>query len=109
MNEDQSVGSPSGNGDGGPMARAAAFIGEGRLDDAKEICQQVLHGNEDNIDAIYAMGWIAFCRQDFEDARARFQRVIELNPRHARAHNNIGTLLMTGGTMPARADTWKRP
>ncbi len=79
------------------MARAAALIGEGRLDEAKTICQQVLDGNSDNGEAIYAMAWISFCRQDHEDALARFQRVIELNPQHARAHNNIGTILMTAG------------
>ena len=28
------------------MAQAVAFIGEGRMDEAKAICEQVLDGNE---------------------------------------------------------------
>jgi tetratricopeptide (TPR) repeat protein len=72
----------------------AAFLKEGRLDESKVICEQVLDGNGDNVDALYAMGWIAFCQQDHDTALARFRRVIELNPKHARAHNNIGTILM---------------
>ncbi|MCZ6814831.1 MAG: tetratricopeptide repeat protein [Alphaproteobacteria bacterium] len=101
MSDDQPGGSISGNGEGGPMAQAVTFIGEGRLDEAKAICEQVLDGNGDNVDAIYAMGWIAFCQQDQETALAGFRRVIELNPEHARAHNNIGTILKNAGDAAA--------
>jgi tetratricopeptide (TPR) repeat protein len=97
MSDDQPGGSISGDGADDPMVQAVAFLKEGRLDDAREICEQVLDGNGDNVDALYAMGWIAFCRQDQDAALARFGRVIELNPKHARAHNNIGTILMNAG------------
>ena len=72
MSDHQGGGSISGNGEGGPMAQAVAFIGEGRMDEAKAICEQVLDGDGDNVDAIYAMGWIAFSQQDHETALARF-------------------------------------
>ncbi|MFB3054323.1 MAG: tetratricopeptide repeat protein, partial [Alphaproteobacteria bacterium] len=90
------------------MAQAVAFIGEGRLDEAKAICEQVLDGNEDNVDAIYAMGWIALSQKDHETALARFRRVIELNPEHARAHNNIGSILMTAMDAEAAAGHFER-
>ena len=96
MSDDQAGGSVSGNGEGGPMVRAVALLQEGRLEEAKSICQQVLDGNGDDVDAIYAMGWIAFCQNVREKALADFRRVIELAPEHARAHNNIGTILMNG-------------
>ena len=97
MSDDQPGGGISGNGGDDPMVQAVAFLKEGRLDESRAICEQVLDGDGDNVDALYAMGWIAFCQQDHDTALARFGRVIELNPEHARAHNNIGTILMNAG------------
>ncbi len=90
------------------MAQAVAFIGEGRMDEAKAICEQVLDGDGDNVDAIYAMGWIAFSQQDHETALARFRRVIEFKPEHARAHNNIGMILMIARDAEAAARHFER-
>jgi len=97
MSDDQPGGGNLGNGAGGPMVQAIALLKEGRLDESKAVCERVLDGNGDHVDAIYAMGWIAFSQRDQETALARFRRVIELNPAHARAHNNIGMILMKAG------------
>jgi predicted O-linked N-acetylglucosamine transferase (SPINDLY family) len=79
------------------MVQATELLKAGRLDESWAICAQVLAGNKDNVDALYAMGWIAFCKQDPDTALVLFRRVIELNPKHARAHNNIATILMNAG------------
>ena len=97
MSKEQPGGGIPGSAEHDPMVRAATLISEERLDEAKKICEQVLDGDGDNVDAIYAMGWIAFCQQDQDVALSRFSRVTELNPGHARAHNNIATILLNTG------------
>ncbi len=42
MSDHQPGGSNLGNGEGGPMVQAVAFIGEGRLDEAKRSTFQKL-------------------------------------------------------------------
>ncbi|HSR55700.1 MAG TPA: tetratricopeptide repeat protein, partial [Alphaproteobacteria bacterium] len=61
------------------------------------ICEKILAEDADHVDALYVLGWIAFGRKDLRTALDHFQRVIKLKPDHARAHNNIGTVLMTAG------------
>ena len=48
MSDNQTGGSISGNGGDDPMVQAVTFLKEGRLDESKVICEQVLDGNGDN-------------------------------------------------------------
>lgn len=97
MNDDLANGGASGTGQTAPMEQALAHLRAGELDEARGICETILESDPNNIDALYALGWVAFGRKDLKTALGRFGQVIKLNPRHARAHNNIGTVLMNLG------------
>ncbi len=97
MSDWQSGGPAGSNGGGSAMARALALIQTDHLDEAKVICDQLLEADGNNVDALYALGWIALRKEEGEEALRLFGRVVERKSDHARAHNNLGTLLMTGG------------
>ncbi|MDH3241460.1 MAG: tetratricopeptide repeat protein [Alphaproteobacteria bacterium] len=97
MSDKSANGGAPASGQPAPMEQALAHLRAGRFDESREICETILASDPDNIDALYALGWVAFGRKDLKTALGCFQQVVKLNPRHARAHNNIGTVLMNFG------------
>jgi Flp pilus assembly protein TadD len=96
MSDWQNGGPAAFDGGENSMENAMALIRSDRLDEAKAVCETLLEAGED-ADVVYALAWIAFRKRDGDEAHRLFSRVVELKPDHARAHNNLGTLLMTGG------------
>lgn len=86
-----------GSGETKPIDQAIQHLRAGRFDEAGAILDKILEGNSEDIDALYAQGWVAFGKKDPKTALDYFMRVIRLKPDHARAHNNIGTVLMNLG------------
>ena len=74
--------------------KLTSLIQAGRLDEASAICETILRVKPSDVDATYALGWIAFCQKDHRKALDLFYKVVELKPDHSRAHNNLGWLLI---------------
>jgi len=91
MNQNQST---SGKDAARQMKNVIELLRASRFDEAKVICEQILQGDADNVDAIYALGWIALYQKNMPTALEAFNRVIALKPDHSRAHNNLGWILM---------------
>ena len=97
MNGESTNGGAPNAGETQPMEQALAHLRAGRFDEAREICEAIRASDPENIGALYILGWVAFGRKDLKTALEHFRLVVKLNPRHARAHNNIGTVLMNAG------------
>ncbi len=97
MSDDTASGPAANPGGGQQMEQALDHLKAGRFDEAKAICEKILEANKEDVDALYALGWIAFGKKDAKAALDHFRHVVRLKPGHARAHNNIGTVLMSMG------------
>lgn len=64
----------------------------GQLTMAAEHFDDVLLIESDNLAALYRLGNISFRHQELDRAANYFGAVIELNPRHARAHYNVAVI-----------------
>lgn len=66
---------------------------EGRASEAEACYRQVLQWQTDNPIALNLWGVIAAEQEEYEIARERIARAIELNPNYYGAHNNLGNVL----------------
>ncbi len=69
---------------------AVALIGENRLDQAREILENILRLEPDNVDALVNIGTVAYRSGEFALALQHYQKAVRLNPRHAMAFSNMG-------------------
>ncbi len=77
----------------GDINDAISHYGEGRLPQAKEICQKILADDPDHPKALSMLGVIACAFGDAERAVELVSRAIQVKPDYAEAHNNLGNLL----------------
>lgn len=89
---------------GNLIAEAQDLIKRNHLSEAEQICNKLVAANPDDVDALYALGWIALCHEKVDIAVEKFRRVIDLQPGHGRAHYNLGTILMTSGRLTDAAE-----
>ncbi len=52
-----------------------------------------------NVDAIYNQGVILWNAGKLQEAKAQFEKAVQLNPGHAEAHYQLGMALISGGDM----------
>ena len=64
----------------------------GRLQQAKEECRRILTKTT-HADAILLLGMIAHEQRDFEEAAARYEQFLRLQPEHAQTHYHLGLVL----------------
>ena len=72
---------------------ALALFKKGQLNEAKNLCSQILKDQPDNLDALHFLGNILFTLGKIDAAVESYERVIKLNPNHAQAYNNLGSAL----------------
>jgi cytochrome c-type biogenesis protein CcmH/NrfG len=71
----------------------AAQLGQaGRLQEAAALCEEVLKGAPDNVEALHLLGLAALQSGRPQDALERFQAAVKIDERFAPAHNHAGQL-----------------
>lgn len=68
------------------------YLKQEKYDDAEDILREALSTNEQNPYAHNTLGVVLREQGDFEQALKHYRRAVELDPRYARAHFNIGVL-----------------
>jgi protein O-GlcNAc transferase len=81
------------------LAEAYAHHQAGRLDEAHAGYQAVLAVDRGNFDAEHLLGVIALARARPEEARAHFERAVELSPQSGAAHSNLAEAYRSLGRM----------
>ena len=69
--------------------------------EATLMLEGVLKEDAANEDALYALGRVHYFNARYEPARQRFAAIVEKNPRHYRAWDNLGLALEATGQMDA--------
>jgi predicted O-linked N-acetylglucosamine transferase (SPINDLY family) len=81
------------------LAQAARLGQSGRLAEAAALCEQVLKGAPDNVEALHLLGLVALQSGRPQDALARFEAAVEVDARFAPAHNHAGVALCALGRL----------
>ncbi len=72
--------------------RALQHYQEGRLEQAQEVCQQILR-KQQRPDALLILGMIAHEQRDFEAAVGRYEQFLKLVPDSGKTHFQLGVVL----------------
>ena len=72
--------------------RALQHYQEGRLEQAQEVCQQILR-KQQRPDALLILGMIAHEQRDFEAAVGRYEQFLKLVPDSGKTHFKLGVVL----------------
>jgi protein O-GlcNAc transferase len=83
------------------LDQALRLHGAGDLTRADALYQQILKSDPTNADALHLRGVVAHQRGKHEDATAQIKRAIDINPRIAEYHNNLGEALRALGELAA--------
>ena len=75
------------------FAQACTFFNQANYADADRLFHAILKNAPDHADSNYFLGLIAFQRQHYKPALARFERALTLNPAFIPAHLNRGNAL----------------
>ena len=51
--------------------------------------QRAIGINPEYADAFYGLGTIRYIQSEYESALVAYKKVLEINPRHAKAHNGL--------------------
>lgn len=79
------------------MERAMAAYQEGRDEEAQKLCDQVVALEQDNPDAQYVMGMLAYRRQDLEAAEQHLRRAIQFERSAYWFHAALAEVLIARG------------
>ncbi len=81
------------------LQTAITYHSRGELDQAKNICQQILQKKPDHADSLHLLGVLTSQRGQFEQAVELISQAIELNPGVPDYYNNLGRLLYDQGRL----------
>ena len=70
-----------------------AFMAQGKLDEAEKHLRYVLQIDSKYTIALQNLALLHLKRQQYEDARDLYQRIVEMNPDNAAAHSGMGIAL----------------
>ncbi len=76
------------------LERVEQLIGEGRYNEAAELCQTLLCRDPNNIEALFLAGNLAFRGKAWRTAITRFREACRLDPANPVLLNNLGLALM---------------
>jgi tetratricopeptide (TPR) repeat protein len=76
---------------------ATALRLEGKLEEAVPVYQQALSYDPEHQDALYYLSNVFIELRRWDEAEATLERLIEVNPRSARAHSRLGDLKLCFG------------
>jgi len=72
---------------------ASLYLGTGRLDDAERVLDRGFEAGFQSAAHFYGLGARIFKDEEYERAIGVFERVLELDPQHARAERSLGAAL----------------
>ncbi len=84
------------------LAKAAQLGQAGRLAEAAALCEEVLKGAPDNVEALHLLGLVALQSGRPQDALARFQAAVKIDKNFAPAHNHAGVAARARATFATR-------
>ena len=64
-----------------------------KLEDAKNLCFEIIEINPNNISALNLLGIILFQKKEFKESIKIVKKSIKINPKQADANNNLGLML----------------
>lgn len=74
----------------GKIGKAQMFFKKNRLDEARNICQQLCNVNSNNTDALFLLGQISMQYNNFVESEISFSRVVVLDSKNFEAYHNKG-------------------
>lgn len=72
------------------LRKAGHFAKQGKLGQARGLCQKLLAREPDNVQALYLSGSICLLEKDYEAGGTLLKQALVLNPNHPDALNNLG-------------------
>ena len=72
------------------LSKALNLFQNGRLEEAKNICLEVLKKNNYNSQALNLNAFILYYQKNFEEAIEHWQKAININPNYIEAYNGCG-------------------
>jgi protein O-GlcNAc transferase len=81
------------------MELSLRFFQEGNLQQARRMCEEILHGEPDNVMFLHFLGEICYRLGDYPSAAAHITKSLELNPANTDAYNNLGVVLKDMGQL----------
>ena len=84
------------------------MLQKGLLAEARALCQEILHREPEQFDALHVLGIIAHQSGDPQTAAVWMQKALEVNPSHAGAYNNRGVALGDIGKHQDAAESYRR-
>jgi tetratricopeptide (TPR) repeat protein len=80
----------------------------GQLDQARQLCLQILQADPRHVDALHMLGLIALQIGKIELACDYISRAVQINPDFAELHNNLGTALRLQGKTSEAIVRWRQ-
>lgn len=80
----------------------------GNLVDAETLYDEILETQPENIDTTFFLGTLKLQKTDFEKARMLLEKAITLKPDHARAYNNLATVLKEQGKLGEAVESYNK-
>ncbi|MDH3919350.1 MAG: tetratricopeptide repeat protein [Rhodospirillales bacterium] len=90
------------------LAKAAQLGQAGRLAEAAALCEEVLKGAPDNVEALHLLGLVALQSGRPQDALERFQAAVKIDDGFAPAHNHAGVALCALGRLAEGIASYRR-
>lgn len=78
-----------------PMDRVFRLINAGQMEQAEQLCRQVLESEPENINLLGMLGAILLKQDNLGDAENCLKKAIELAPTFAKAHEDLGMLYLS--------------
>ena len=80
----------------------------GRRDDAERLYKNVLQVEPKNIDALHFLGVLRTDRQDWEGGLPLMHKALEISPKNATFHFNLGSALRRKGDLEPAIESYRR-
>jgi predicted O-linked N-acetylglucosamine transferase (SPINDLY family) len=81
------------------LALALSKHASGNLDQAEQLCRQIVHAEPGHAEALHLLGTILQGRRQFAEAACFFQQAVQSKPDFAEAYNDLGVTLALSGNL----------
>ncbi len=90
------------------LDRAVASYRAGQLDEAEQICQQLIAAHRDYFDALYVLAVVQAALGKHDSALTNYDHALALQPQHAEANSNRGNTLKALKRFKEALDSYNR-
>lgn len=89
------------------VRKAEALLRENRLTEAKQLCEQIIHVNRADPEALVLLGTIYRRLGNHAEAESHCRKALQLNPGLAEAHQALGAALQCQGKMQQAVECYQ--